>query len=126
MSKKIATDKTTEQAMKKLGKVIGQCRGTQSLRKIATPSGISASQLLAIENGTLAPTADVYSRLLNTLQPSEKQQDKMDQLYMDIRKTPPPDICELIISNPDLIATLRTIKKAESIGAPNELLSQKL
>ena len=112
MSKRVAVDKSTEKAMKTLGELIAECRGTRSLRKIAGPSGIPASQLQYIEKGTMAPTADVYPKLLNVLNPSEKQRTKMDRLYMAIRKTPPPDICDLIISNQNLIPVLRAMEGA--------------
>ena len=110
MPKKVAVDKSTEKAMKALGELIAECRGTRSLRKIAGPSGIPASQLQYIEKGTMAPTADVYPKLLNALNPSEKQRTKMDHLYMAIRKTPPPDICDLIINNQTLIPVLRSME----------------
>ena len=110
LSKKVAMNKATERAMKKLGELITECRGDRSLRKIAEPSGIAASQLQSIERGILAPTADVYSKLLTALQPDEKQKPELDRLYMTIRKTPPPDVCELLISNPNLITILRTME----------------
>ena len=110
MPKKVAVDKATERAMKKLGELITECRGERSLRQIAFPSGIAASQLQSIERGFLAPTADVYLKLLDTLHPDEKQHTKMDQLYMTIRKTPPPDVCELLINNPNLIELLRVME----------------
>lgn len=113
MSKKVAVDKATERAMKKLGELIMACRGERSLRQIAFPSGISASQLQSIERGILAPTADVYPNLLNTLEPSEKQNSELDRLYMTIRRTPPPDVCEQLISNPNLITVLRTMDGAK-------------
>ena len=113
MSKKVAVDKATERAMKKLGELIAECRGERSLRQIAFPSGISASQLQSIERGILAPTADVYPKLLATLQPDEKQKAELDRLYMTIRKTPPPDVCELLISNPNLITILRSMEGAK-------------
>lgn len=113
MPKKVAVDKTTERAMKKLGEMIAECRGERSLRQIAFPSGIAASQLQSIERGYLAPTAEVYLKLLDTLQPDEKLHAKMDQLYMTIRKTPPPDVCELVTNNPDLIQLLRTLGDAK-------------
>lgn len=109
MPKKVAVDKATERAMKKLGEVLAECRGERSLRQIAFPSGIAASQLQSIERGYLAPTADVYLKLLDNLRPDEKQSAKMDRLYMAIRKTPPPDVCELVTKNPDLIQLLRAI-----------------
>ena len=112
MPKKVAVDEATERAMKQLGEMITECRGTRSLRKIAEPSGIPASQLQYLEKGIMAPTADVYPKLLNVLNPSEKQRTKMDHLYMAIRKTPPPDICDLIINNQNLIPVLRAMEGA--------------
>ena len=113
MPKKVAIDKATERAMKKLGEMIAECRGERSLRQIAFPSGIAASQLQSIERGYLAPTADVYPKLLDTLQPDEKQKAELDRLYMTIRKTPPPDVCELLINNPNLIELLRVMEDAK-------------
>ena len=113
MPKKVAVDKATERAMKKLGEMIAECRGERSLRQIAFPSGISASQLQSIERGILAPTADVYPKLLDTLQPDEKQKAELDRLYMTIRKTPPPDVCGLLINNPNLITVLRSMEDAK-------------
>ena len=113
MSKKIAVDQATELAMKQMGELIAEVRGKRSLRKVAEPSGIPASQLQYIERGTMAPTADVYPKLLDTLQPDEKQKAELDRLYMTIRKTPPPDVCELVTNNPDLIQLLRAIGDAK-------------
>lgn len=109
MPNKIATDKDIERAMKKLGKKLAECRGERSLRKVSEPSGISAPQLLSIENGTLAPTSDVYAKLLITLNPTDKQRADMDHLFMAIRKVPPPDVCEVIINCPGLIPVIRTV-----------------
>ena len=113
MSKKIAVNQSTELAMKQMGELITEIRGKRSLRKVAEPSGIPASQLQYIERGSMAPTAEVYPKLLNALRPDEKQRSKMDQLYMTIRKTPPPDVCEILISNPNLITVLRTMEGAQ-------------
>lgn len=113
MPNKVAVDKATERAMKKLGVLIAKCRGSFSLRKIAEPVGIPASQLQYIEKGIMAPTADVYSRLLEVLNPNKIQRTEMDRLFMAIRKTPPPDICELIINNPNLITVLRAMRTAK-------------
>ena len=124
MSKKIAVDQSTELAMKQMGELITEIRGKRSLRKVAEPSGIPASQLQYIERGSMAPTAEVYPKLLDALQPDKKQRSKMDQLYMAIRKTPPPDVCELLISNPNLIAVLRTMEGAKlSTKEMNTLLA---
>ncbi|MCI6966488.1 helix-turn-helix domain-containing protein [bacterium] len=113
MSKKIAVDQSTELAMKQLGELITEIRGERSLRKVAEPSGIPASQLQYIERGSMAPTAEVYPKLLDALHPDKNQRAKMDQLYMTIRKTPSPDVCALLINNPNLIAVLRTMEGAQ-------------
>ena len=107
MSKKIAVDQATEQAMKQMGELITEIRGQRSLRKIAEPSGIPASQLQYIERGSMTPTADVYPKLLDVLQPDKKQREEMDQLYMTIRKTPPPDVSGIICNNIGLSSILR-------------------
>lgn len=113
MSKKIAVDQATELAMKEMGSLITEIRGERSLRKVAEPSGIPASQLQYIERGNMAPTAEVYPKLLDALRPDKNQRSRMDQLYMTIRKTPPPDVCEILISNPNLITVLRTMEGAQ-------------
>ena len=113
MSKRIAVDQATEQAMKQMGELIAEIRGKRSLRKVAEPSGIPASQLQYIERGTMAPTAEVYGKLLDTLQPTREQQAELERLFMTIRKTPPPDVCELLINNPNLITILRAMEDAK-------------
>ena len=113
MSKRIAVDQATEQAMKQMGELIAEIRGKRSLRKVAEPSGIPASQLQYIERGTMAPTAEVHGKLLDTLQPTKEQKAELDQLFMTIRKTPPPDVCELLINNPNLITVLRSMEDAK-------------
>ena len=109
LSTKLATDAVIEQAMKKMGKLIMQCRKTRSLRKIAEPCGISASQLQSIERGILAPTADVYFKLVQVLLPTTKERKALDRYYMAIRKTPPPDVCKIIIANETLIDAIRSL-----------------
>ena len=113
MPKKIAVDQATELAMKQMGELIAEIRGKRSLRKVAEPSGIPASQLQYIERGTMAPTAEVYGKLLDTLQPTREQQAELERLFMTIRKTPPPDVCELLINNPNLITVLRSMEDAK-------------
>lgn len=117
MSKKIAVDQATELAMKQLGELIAEIRGQRSLRKIAEPSGIPASQLQYIERGTMAPTAEVFSRLLKVLQPDKKQRKEMDQLYMTIRKTPPPDVSGIICNNAGLSDILRGLGEQQLTDA---------
>lgn len=106
MPKRVVVDAEAEQAMIKLGALICECRGSNSLRAIAKPSGIPASQLQYIERGTMAPTADVYPKLINALHPDKLQRTQMDELYMAIRKTPPPNICNTIINSRGLVEAL--------------------
>ena len=113
MSKKIAVDQSTELAMKQLGELITEIRGERSLRTIAEPSGVPASQLQYIERGIMAPTAEVYPKLLRELNPNNEKRAEMDRLYMAMRKTPPPDVCELVTGNPDLIQLLRALGNAK-------------
>ena len=109
MPNRLAKDKETENAMKKLGKKLAECRSKRSLRNVSDPCGIPASQLLSIENGTLAPTSEVYAKLLITLNPTDRQRSDMDYLFMAIRKIPPPDVCEAIVNCPGLISAIRTV-----------------
>ena len=127
MPNKIAADKGIERAMKKLGRKLAECRGKRSLRKVSEPSGISPSQLLSIENGALAPTSDIYAKLLVTLKPTDNQRADMDQLFMVIRKVPPPDVCEVIINCPGLIPAIRAVNGVilteQQIESLNSLLA---
>ena len=109
MPSKIAVDKTTKNAMEKLGRKLAECRGKRSLRQTSTSAGIPASQLSLIENGTLVPTSDVYAKLLITLNPTDRQRSDMDYLFMAIRKIPPPDVCEAIVNCPGLISAIRIV-----------------
>lgn len=109
MSGKIVTDATTKRASEKLAKLLRECRGEQSLRKIAGQIGIAASQLQSLEEAKLTPTANVFSKLLVVLRPDEKTKKELEHLYMTIRKTPPPDVCEFIIDHPNLIPLLRSM-----------------
>ncbi len=109
MSGRIVKDSATQKAVNKLGKLLKECRGEQSLRKIAGQVGIAASQLQSLEDAKLTPTAEVYAKLVEVLAPDDKTKREMDHLFMTIRKTPPPDVCELIIDNPNLIPLLRSM-----------------
>lgn len=106
MPKKVAVDEATEQAMIRLGDLIAECRGKTSLRTVAAPCGIPASQLQYIEKGIMSPTADIYPKLINTLRPCKEKRTEMDQLYMAIRKTPPPGVCNTIMLSNGLVEAL--------------------
>lgn len=109
--KRVAVNEDIEQAMKKLGMLIKECRGELSLRKVAMPCGIPASQLMSIENGVMAPTAEVYSKLLALLKPGNKKKE-MDSLFMTIRQIPPPDICARVMRDENLMNVIREMDDA--------------
>lgn len=61
----------------------------------------------------MSPTAEVYARLLDVLKPDKRPYAEMDRLFMTIRKTPPPDVCEFIIKNQELIPLLRAMANGQ-------------
>lgn len=112
MAKQSAPNKELIHAKKQLGKLIAQCRGdNMSANKLAIAIGLSRSNLKYIEDGVNAPTAEVYERIIDVLQPPSTKRKKMDDLYMTIRQTPPPDICQTIINSPQLIELIRSVDK---------------
>ena len=90
-----------------LGAMLTLCRGKRSLREIARAIGIPASNLSYIEKGVNAPSPEVYEKIISELNPSEKEQHEMDILYSHIRGLPPPDVCEILVSNNELNKSLR-------------------
>ena len=96
----------------RLGSLIKECRDTLSQRKLATQVGLVPSHMKAIEDGVHAPTPEVYDKLIAILKPGEVMRSEMDALYMEIRKLPPPDICEWIVDNPCMIRAIRRISDA--------------
>ena len=105
---------TTESEKKQaLGKLIAQCRSNYSQRQLAKLIDIPPSNLTYIENGINAPSPEVYLKIIQTLNPKPKQRQKMDALYMDIRKLPPPDVCNVLLENCGLTDSLRCL-----IGKP--------
>lgn len=94
-----------------LGKVISELRLEKalSLRQVAKAIGVPPSNLTYIENGINAPTADIYELLIQTLAPKEIQRKTMDELYMKIRQTPPPDVCNILMENGALGEKIRLL-----------------
>ena len=80
-----------------------------SLRKFATAIGLSPSNVTYIEKGVNVPTAEVYIKAMDVLDPDSKLKKEMDDYYSLIRNTPPPDICKILLHNNDLYETLRLI-----------------
>lgn len=102
-----------EKAKKRLGNLISKCRGTSmSQRQLAARIGLSPSNMKYIEDGVNCPTADVYSKIVSALKPTSKKRTEMDQAYMIIRNTPPPDVCDRVRKDPLLMNAIRTMDGA--------------
>lgn len=100
-------------AKKKLGNLIAKCRGSiMSQRQLAAAVGLSPSNMKYIEDGINCPTADVYSRIISVLNPLKKKHDELDQAYMIIRNTPPPDVCNRVKNDPHLMNVIRAMDDA--------------
>lgn len=80
-----------------------------SQRKFAKKIGLSNSNLKYIEDGINAPSPEIYKSIILFLNPDNEILRRMDDLYSKIRKTPPPDICEIVINNPNLYEVLRMV-----------------
>lgn len=93
----------------KLGAMIALCRGKRSLREIASAIEIPASNLSYIEKGINAPSPEVYEKIILELSPSDEKRQEMDVLYSCIRDLPPPDVCEILVTNNGLNASLRLL-----------------
>lgn len=103
-------DFSMEKAKKKLGKLIGSCRGkNMSQRQLALAINLSPSNLKYIEDGVNSPTADVYSRLISVLNPSSAKRAQLDQAYMVVRNAPPPDVCDRVKKDPCLMNIIRAM-----------------
>ena len=98
-----------EKAKKKLGKLIAECRGEMSQRKLASSVNLSPSNMKYIEDGINCPTAEVYSKLMGILNPSTRNRKAMDQAYMLIRNAPPPDVCDRVKNDPNLMKAIRSM-----------------
>ena len=94
------------------GKLISKLRKSKdfTLRKFAETIELPASNLSYIENGVNFPTAEIYAKIINNLQPKKEEREKLDKLYGQIRKVPPPDICEILLKNPSLYEKIRLDK----------------
>ena len=100
-------------ARKKLGTLITKCRGSNmSQRQLAAAVGLAPSNMKYIEDGINCPTAEVYSKLIFTLKPSTKNRTELDQAYMIIRNTPPPDVCDRVKKDPHLMKIIRAMDDA--------------
>ena len=110
MPPKVTVDKASERAKQNLGTLIMRCRGTLSQSQLAKRVGLPRSNMKYIEDGVNAPTAEVYHKLIKELKPDLQTRQRMDRLYMAIRKVPPPDICRTITQNKDLVDAMRKLE----------------
>ncbi|MBF1168778.1 MAG: helix-turn-helix transcriptional regulator [[Eubacterium] sulci] len=95
-----------------LGKLIKSNREAKdySQRGLAKVIDLPNSNLKYIEDGINAPSPEVYKNIILQLNPNDKDRDKMDYLYSQIRGTPPPDICEFMIENDEVFNAIRKNK----------------
>lgn len=95
----------------RLGKALKQLRKERnlSLRDVAEPIGIVASQLMTLESGTNVPSPKVYNELVKLLKPSASQRKSWDKLYSELRGTPPPDVCEIVMATEGMNEALRLL-----------------
>lgn len=83
------------------GKLISDLRTEKglSLRKFANAIGLSPSNMTYIEKGVSIPTAEIYTKILNVLNPKTEDKTKMDKLFCQVRKIPTPEVCQVILNN---------------------------
>lgn len=110
MPNKVAIDQRAKDMIIELGLLIRDCRGTLSQSQLAKRVGLPRSNMKYIEDGVNAPTAEVYDNLIKELKPDLQARQRMDRLYMAIRKVPPPDICRTITQNKDLVDAMRKLE----------------
>ena len=109
MPSKVAVDQQAKDMIIELGLLIRDCRGTLSQSQLAKRVSLPRSNMKYIEDGVNAPTAEVYDKLIKELKPDLQTRQRMDRLYMAIRKVPPPDICRTITQNKDLVDAMRKL-----------------
>ncbi|MBQ2876245.1 MAG: hypothetical protein IJE25_04490 [Clostridia bacterium] len=107
MSKNIG--ESIESFKKELGRLIADCRGAMSQRKLASLVGLPPSNMKYIEDGVNAPSPEIYAKIINALNPDQDLRKTMDHFYTAIRKIPPPDICDMFVQYEEMIEVMRII-----------------
>ena len=115
-----------KKAKQRLGKLITECRGEMSLRQLANKIGLSPSNMKYIEDGVNCPTAEVYSKLIEALNPLPQKRNAMDQAYMLIRNAPPPDGCDRVRKDPNLLKAIRSMDDIPLTNAQTKQLCELL
>lgn len=117
MKKSVSESTEIIKAKQKLGQTIKKLRESQketiSLRKLASLVNLPPSNMKYIEDGVNAPTAEVYDAIIRNLKPADKLHTEMDRLYTIIRRTPPPDVCDIVRKNNGMNDALRIVKDQE-------------
>lgn len=110
MANKEAEKESLNNSKKKLGKLISKCRGDKmSQSQLAKRVGLARSNMKYIEDGVNAPTADIYKRIIEELLPSPKRKAEMDRLFTKIRRVPPPDVCDVLLNNIQLMNSIQSL-----------------
>ncbi len=106
----IARNPDAKKAIVELGKMIADIRKlNMSQSQLAKQVGLSRSNMKYIEDGINAPTPDIYKKIISTLNPENGQKKEMDNLFMKIRRIPPPDVNDTIMRNKTLVLALQKI-----------------
>ena len=108
MNREIDNKKELKEELGQLIKFNRKAKG-ESQRGLARAIDVPNSNLKYIEDGINAPSPEVYKKIILLLKPDDKDRGRMDNLYSQIRGTPPPDICEFMIENAYLYDVLRSL-----------------
>lgn len=108
MNQYIDNKKELKEELGQLIKFNRKAKG-ESQRGLAKAIDLPNSNLKYIEDGINAPSPEVYKKIILLLKPDDKDRGRMDNLYSQIRGTPPPDICEFMIENAYLYDVLRSL-----------------
>lgn len=108
MNREIDNKKGLKEEFGQLIKFNRKAKG-ESKRGLARAIDVPNSNLKYIEDGINAPSPEVYKKIILLLKPDDKDRGRMDNLYSQIRGTPPPDICEFMIENVYLYDVLRSL-----------------
>ena len=109
LNREIDNKKELKEELGQLIKFNRKAKG-ESQRGLAKAIDLPNSNLKYIEDGINAPSPEVYKNIILLLKPSYEDRGRMDYLYSQIRRTPPPDICEFIIENDKVFESIRKNK----------------
>lgn len=109
LNREIDSKKELKEELGQLIKSNRKAKG-ESQRGLAKAIDLPNSNLKYIEDGINAPSPEVYKNIILLLKPSDKNRDRMDFLYSQIRGTPPPDICEFMLANNEIFNSIRKNK----------------